>query len=158
MPLDRWLAKKWDAIGGQLDFRVLTTLAGPGGDDRFTALPEQGHRSSTRRSAPETVRLLRSYRPDVIVATDPFVAAETLAARRLTRSHAKLIVEVHGDPMTFTRLYGSPARRALSLPADRLARRSLVHADATRAPLAVHIVRRRTGSRRARHGVLPHLQ
>jgi glycogen(starch) synthase len=42
-------------------------------------------------------------------------------------------VEVHGDPMTFTRLYGSPARRAVTLPADWLARRSLVHADATRA-------------------------
>ena len=82
---------------------------------------------------PETARTLRTFKPDVIVASDPFVAAGAFAARRLARSHAKLIVEVHGEPMTFTRLYGSQARRAVSLPADRLAHRSLVRADATRA-------------------------
>ena len=132
VPLDPWLAKKWDAVGRQLDFRVLTTLTGTAGDDRFVALPDPAPLFYAAL-VPATARLLRSYRPEAIVATDPFVAAGALAARRLARSRAKVIVEVHGDPMTFTRLYGSPARRVLSQPADGLARRSLVHADATRA-------------------------
>jgi glycosyltransferase involved in cell wall biosynthesis len=44
-----------------------------------------------------------------------------------------VIVEVHGDPQTFTRLYGSPARRLLSPAADLVSRSSLRSADATRA-------------------------
>ena len=132
VPLDPWLAKKWDAVGEQLDIRVLTTVTGSGGDERFSALPDPAPLFYAAL-VPETARALRTFKPDVIVATDPFVAAGALAARRLARSHAKVIVEVHGDPMTFTRLYGSPARRAVSLPADRLAHRSLVRADATRA-------------------------
>ena len=132
VPLDAWLAKKWDAVGGQLDFRVLTTVSGPGGDDRFVALPDPAPLFYAAL-IPETARLLRTFRPDVVIATDPFVAGGVRAARRLARSHAKLVVEVHGDPMTFTRLYGSSARRVLAFPADRLAERALVHADATRA-------------------------
>src|SRR5207248_391721 len=43
------------------------------------------------------------------------------------------IVEVHGDPRTFTRLYGSPARKLLSPLADSVSNRALRRADATRA-------------------------
>jgi glycosyltransferase involved in cell wall biosynthesis len=45
----------------------------------------------------------------------------------------KVIVEVHGDPRTFTRLYGSPARKLLSPLADTVSDRALRRADATRA-------------------------
>ena len=44
-----------------------------------------------------------------------------------------MIVEVHGDPRTLTRLYGSPARRVASPFADATARLALRRADATRA-------------------------
>ena len=43
------------------------------------------------------------------------------------------MVEVHGDPRTFTRAYGSPARRLVSAPADAVARSGIRNADATRA-------------------------
>ncbi len=56
-----------------------------------------------------------------------------LAARSLARTNEKVIVEVHGDPSTFTRLYGSGARRVLSRSADALSRSALRRADATRA-------------------------
>jgi glycosyltransferase involved in cell wall biosynthesis len=78
-------------------------------------------------------RDLRTFRPDAVVASDPYVGAAILAARAATRSRAKVIVEVHGDPRTFTRLYGSPARRAASPVADVVTRASLRRADATRA-------------------------
>ena len=78
-------------------------------------------------------RELRSYRPDVVVAADPYVGAGVLAARRLARANAKVIVEVHGDPATFTRLYGSDARKLLSGSADAVSRTAIRHADATRA-------------------------
>jgi glycosyltransferase involved in cell wall biosynthesis len=42
-------------------------------------------------------------------------------------------VEVHGDPRTFTRGYGSPSRRAVARVADATARSGIRHADATRA-------------------------
>lgn len=44
-----------------------------------------------------------------------------------------MIVEVHGDPRTLTRLYGSRARRLLSPVADGISRTALRRADATRA-------------------------
>src|SRR5262249_6538865 len=76
---------------------------------------------------------LRQFAPHVVVAADPFVGAAVLAGRRLARSRAKVIVEVHGDPATLTRLYGSHARKAAAPLADAIARAALRNADATRA-------------------------
>jgi glycosyltransferase involved in cell wall biosynthesis len=78
-------------------------------------------------------RELRSFRPDAVVASDPYVGAEVLVGRGLARSRAKVIVEVHGDPRTLTRLYGSDARKAFSPLADATTRLALRRADATRA-------------------------
>ena len=44
-----------------------------------------------------------------------------------------MIVEVHGDWRTFTRLYGAPSRKTIAKVADGAARMSLRRADATRA-------------------------
>ena len=44
-----------------------------------------------------------------------------------------MIVEVHGDWRTFSRLYGSPARRLISPLADAVAAYAVRRADATRA-------------------------
>ncbi|MGH3003190.1 MAG: glycosyltransferase family 4 protein [Gaiellaceae bacterium] len=114
-----------------LDLRVLNAGSGSG-DARFRLLPD-GAAAFYSRLPPEVARELRAFRPDAVVASDPYVAAGVLAGRSLARSRAKTIVEVHGDPRTFTRLYGSPARRALSPLADTLSTRSLRRADATRA-------------------------
>jgi glycosyltransferase involved in cell wall biosynthesis len=76
---------------------------------------------------------LRRSPIDVVIASDPYVGAAALAARRLTSSTPKVVVEVHGDPRTFTRGYGSPARRIVSPLSDAIAVFGLRHADATRA-------------------------
>lgn len=81
----------------------------------------------------EIARELRAFPADVIVASDPYVGAAALVGRRLARSGAKVVVELHGDPRTFTRLYGSQARRVVSVLADATARQALRRADATRA-------------------------
>ena len=115
-----------------LDLRVLNAGSGTG-DPRFRLLPESAAAFYPRLPL-EVARELRAFRPRVVVAADPYVAAAALAGRRLARSQAKVIVEVHGDPRTFTRLYGSPARTELSLARRRDQPRTRSrHADATRA-------------------------
>ena len=56
----------------------------------------------------------RDFRPEAIVAADPYIGAAALLGRRLAGATTPVIVEVHGDWRTFTRLYGSPARRLLA--------------------------------------------
>ena len=66
-------------------------------------------------------REIRSFRPEAIFASDPFLGAAALAGRALARRRVPVIVEVHGDWRTFSRLYGSPARRLISPLADAVA-------------------------------------
>ena len=68
-----------------------------------------------------------------MVAVDPFVGVAVLAGRTLARSRTPVIVDVHGDWRTFTRLYGAPSRKTIAKVADGAARMSLRRADATRA-------------------------
>ena len=131
LPLPSWLAKKWDAVGAELDFRVLNAGTG-GGDERFRLLPPAAAAFYPRLPF-EVARELRTWRPGVVVASDPYVGAAVMTARALVRSSAKVIVEVHGDPKTLTRLYGSPLRKQLSIPADAIAEQAIRRADATRA-------------------------
>lgn len=131
LPLEPWLAKKWDALSEQLDLRVLNAGTGSG-DARFVLLPPDA-RSFYSRLPFAVARELRAFRPDAIVASDPYVGVASRIGRTLARSHAKLIVEVHGDPRTFTRAYGSGARRLLSPLADATAAAGIRGADATRA-------------------------
>jgi glycosyltransferase involved in cell wall biosynthesis len=132
LPLAPWLAKKWDALDKVLDLRVLNAGSGTG-DPRFQVLPH-GAAAFYPRLAFEIARVLRGFPADVIVASDPYVGAAALAGRSRSRRRApKVIVEVHGDPRTFTRGYGSPARRVVSPATDAIARYSLRHADGTRA-------------------------
>ena len=73
-------------------------------------------------------RLAREHRPDAIVTQSPYEAACVW----LARTGAKVIVELHGDWRTATRLYGSPLRRALSPVADAVGAFGLRRADAVR--------------------------
>jgi glycosyltransferase involved in cell wall biosynthesis len=130
LPLAPWLAKKWDAISEVLDARVLN--AGTGGiDPRFRLLPNSAPAYYGRLPL-EIAAELRRFGPDVVIASDPYVGAAALAARTLAHHSARVVVEVHGQPKTFTRSYGSPARRLLTPFADKVATWSLVNADATR--------------------------
>jgi glycosyltransferase involved in cell wall biosynthesis len=79
----------------------------------------------------------------VIVAQSPYEAAAVLVGRALARAHARVLLEVHGDWGTATRLYGSPLRRLLD-PVSSAAARTAVHrADAVRtvSPFTSSLVR-----------------
>lgn len=140
LPLEPWLARKWDAVERELDYRILGA-AEPGSplcSDRFRlSAPARPRRLDGAlfhlRLPLRVARQLRELRPDVVVAADPFVGAAVLAGRLLARRRVPVIVEVHGDWRTFTRLYGSPSRRALAKVADALAAGALRRAEATRA-------------------------
>jgi glycosyltransferase involved in cell wall biosynthesis len=131
LPLQPWLRKKWDALSEVLDLRVLNAGAGTG-DDRFRLLPDDAPAFYSRLPL-DVARELRTFSPDVVIASDPFLGVAALVARSATRSRARVVVEVHGDPRTFTRGYGSPARRSVAQLADAVARFGIRHADATRA-------------------------
>jgi glycosyltransferase involved in cell wall biosynthesis len=131
LPLEPWLRRKWDALGSVLDLRVLNAGTG-GGDERFRMLPDGAFPFYSRLPL-EIARELRTFQPQVVIASDPLLGVASRAARLLTRSPTRIVVEVHGDPRTFTRGYGSPLRRVVSPVADATARSGIRHADATRA-------------------------
>ncbi len=140
LPLPAWLAKKWDALEETIDYRVLGA-AEPGSaarTERFRLSPParppvlDGALFAAR--LPFRVRrMIAEFEPEVIVAADPLVGASVLAGRRLAGVATPVIVEVHGDWRTFTRGYGSQARRLLSPLTDRTSVAVLRRADATRA-------------------------
>ncbi len=139
LPLSPSLARKFEALGHELDLRVLAAAA-PGsrpGDAIFTLVPSLRPRAldglSFWLALPVRVaRMLRSFRPDAVVCQTAYDAAAALLARRLARVPARVIVEVHGDWRTSTRLYGSGARRLLAGVGDSMAAAALRRADAIR--------------------------
>lgn len=139
LPLSPGLARKWDAVEQRLDYHILGAAEGGArrtGRFRLSApaRPKRLDGILFHLRLPFRVRSeLRESHPDVVVAADPFVGAAVLAGRTLARSRVPMIVEVHGDWRTFTRLYGSESRKLLAPFADRLARLVLRRADATRA-------------------------
>ncbi len=139
VPLSPGLARKWDALERELDYRVLATsadgVAATWG--RFDLLPASriglldGALFQLRLPA-RIRRAIRALDPDVVVAEDQPTAAAALLARR-GRGRPRIVVEVHGNWRLATRLYGSPARRLVAPIADRVARAALRRADAVRA-------------------------
>jgi glycosyltransferase involved in cell wall biosynthesis len=147
LPLPESLARKWDALSERLDVRVLAS--GAGRDPRFHLIPSR-HLDGPRfyASLPFAVaRELRDFRPDVIVAESPYEAVAAELARRRSRSRAKLVVEVHGDWHTSTRLYGSRLRSAVAPAGDVIAGWAVRSADAQRAvsDFTASLVARATG-------------
>jgi len=142
LPLPEWLAKKFDALERQLDFRVLASAREAGQkleSGRFRLLRPvpplflDGVLFYLR--CPFAVRRqIRDFRPEVIVAESPYTGAAALIGRALSRGRRpRVLVEVHGDWRTATRLYGSPRRRVLSPIADRISRAVVRRGDAVRA-------------------------
>jgi glycosyltransferase involved in cell wall biosynthesis len=130
LPLPPGLARKFAALEPRLDYRVLAR--GTGSHHRFRLLPTG---SAFYRRLPGALRdELRSFRPDAVVAEDPRTAAIVMLMRAVAHgSRPRVIAEVHGNWRHATRLYGSPARRALSPLVDALDRYGVRHADAARA-------------------------
>jgi glycosyltransferase involved in cell wall biosynthesis len=143
LPLSPSLRRKFDALAAEVDLRVLAS--GEGGDETFELVserPADGARfwaSLTPRIARELVR----FRPDAVAAQSAYEAAAALAARAAVGKSTPVLVDVHGDWRTSTRLYGSPLRHALSPVADRVALEALRRADGIRtvSPYTTGLVR-----------------
>ncbi len=148
LPLSPSLAKKFDALGAELELRVLASAApGSGKDDgTFTLvrpLPGLVDGVAFWVALPSRIaKLLRDFRPEAIVCQTAYDAAAALLARRIARVPARIVVEVHGDWRTSTRLYGSPARHVLSRLGDAVAAAALRRADAVRtvSPFTAQLV------------------
>lgn len=149
LPLDDTQRRKWDAIGGLLDYRILAaaqpgsatrtermTLAAPApaldGPLYYAALPGR------------IARELRSFRPDVAVVQGVHEATAFLLARSTVRMRTKLVLDVQGDWHAATRLYGSPARKLLNPLNDAMGAAAVRRADAVRtlSPFTSAAVRR----------------
>ena len=132
LPLEASLQRKFDALRQRFELRVLGS--GAGGDETFALFPP-GPLDGVRYHAGLPLRVARELRArptDAILVQGPHEAALVLLGRTLARSRAHVIVDVHGDWRTATRLYGSLARRALDPFADRVAAWALRHSDKVR--------------------------
>lgn len=146
LPLSPGLAKKFDALAERLEIRVLAT--GTGSDPRFRL-----HRPLPSRALDalafysllplRIARELRRFAPDAVAAQSPFEAAAALLGRRVARARAPVVLELHGDPASFARLYGSRLRQLLAPVLDRVAAVAIRRADAVRAlsPFTVGLAR-----------------
>jgi glycosyltransferase involved in cell wall biosynthesis len=139
LPLNQSLRAKFDALARRFDVRVLGSavegsakrdavfeLAGPwkprglDGLAYFLTLPFR-----TRRE-------LRRRRPDAVLVQGAHETWFVLLGRSLAGVGTPVVLDVHGDWRSSTRLYGSPTRRLLNPVADRIARSALRRADAVR--------------------------
>jgi glycosyltransferase involved in cell wall biosynthesis len=138
-PLGQSLERRFEALSRELEWRQLGTAADgtPPHDSRFALarpLPIKlldgpvYHVVLPLRIARE----LRRFRPDAVIAQGAQETALALLARRLARSRAAVVLDLHGDWRAPTRLYGSRARRLLDPLSDTLARLALRRADAVR--------------------------
>jgi glycosyltransferase involved in cell wall biosynthesis len=139
LPLDEQLGRKFDALSAELDVRVLASAASEhrGADPRFRLFPPLRPRRldgvGFYALLPWRVaRELRATRPDVVLTQGGAETALTLVARALARVPARVVMDLHGDPGSATRLYGSPARRLLAPLGDALDAVALRRADGVR--------------------------
>jgi glycosyltransferase involved in cell wall biosynthesis len=138
LPLSPSLAEKFDALGAELDVRVLAADGGGGDDDpRFELVrpirPRKLDGPAFYAALPFRVaRELRSSRPDAVLAQGAQEAALAILGRWLARVPTRVIADIHGDPAAPARLYGSTARRALAPLADAFARYGLRRSDGVR--------------------------
>lgn len=148
LPLDRTLARKWDGVGSNLEIRVLGAAGRCTASDPRFMLLSAGGAPFLLRALPALARLLRSWRPDVVVAKSPYEGAVVELVRRVVPApKTRLVVEVHGDWRSASRFYGSSRRRLIAPLADRVAAWGLRSADATRAlsDWTASLVRETTG-------------
>jgi glycosyltransferase involved in cell wall biosynthesis len=133
LPLEPNLQRKFDALAAELDVRVLASArdGSPTRDETFRLVPRREQFDGPRFWAELPFRAWReieAFRPDAVLVQSPYEAAAVLAARR----GEPVILEVHGDWRTATRLYGSSARQLLAPVADRVALEAIRRVDAVR--------------------------
>lgn len=133
LPLAPSLARKWEAIGAEIDFRVLAGGSGGNGTFRLAReLPVLDGPAFFAALPARIARELRSFRPHAVLAQGAHETAAALGARRLARVDTRVIADLHGDWRAPTRLYGSRLRGLLNPVADRLALSALRNADGIR--------------------------
>jgi len=133
LPLAPSLARKWDAVGEELDFRVLA--GGSGSNGAFHLARELPALDGPAFFAALPVRIareLREFRPHAVLAQGAHETAAALSARKLARTNTAVIADLHGDWRAPTRLYGSRLRSLLNPVADRVALAALRNADGIR--------------------------
>ena len=132
-PLPASERRKWDAIGEELDFRVLAAGADGGPEFRLAPEPPVLAGPAFYAALPGRVaRELRAFRPHAVVAQGAHETAAVLGARRLARVETAVVADLHGDWRAPTRLYGSRLRGLLNPVADRTAEAALRRADGIR--------------------------
>ncbi len=136
LPLAPSLATKFDTLSEELDIRVLAASGGGSGSDpRFRLVPRFPILDGPAFYGLLPLRVareLREFRPDAVLAQGAQEAALVDLGRKLARVKTRVVADIHGDPASPTRLYGSPSRRALAPLADALARYGLRHSDGVR--------------------------
>jgi glycosyltransferase involved in cell wall biosynthesis len=133
-PLAEGERRRFEALRAQLDFRVLAAGDGDGATE-LALRPEPRLLAGPAFYATLPGRItneLRSFRPHAVVVQGAHETAAVLTARRLARSDAAVIADVHGDFRAPTRLYGSRLRTLLNPVADRVAVAALRRADGVR--------------------------
>ena len=139
LPLGASLARKFDALEERLDLRVLAAAPrdASAGDGTFSLQRGTPVARSTGRSSTARCRCGSRASSGGIRRTRSSRRAPTRRSRRsrggrLARSAAAVVVEIHGDWRTWSRLYGSPARAVVAPLADRAALVAIRRADAVR--------------------------
>jgi glycosyltransferase involved in cell wall biosynthesis len=138
LPLSPSLEQKFAALEDELDIRVIGTASRRVGyDPRFRLYPRLGPKALDglvfyALLPVRVARELRDFEPDAVLAQGAQETALTLVGRSLARSRGRVVADIHGDPGSATRLYGSTSRRLLSPMGDFLARRGLRRADGVR--------------------------
>ena len=133
LPLPPGLERKFAALRERFDLRVLATSADGRARDNGTfrlvgRLPALDGALFYLLLPLRVRRLAREHGTQAIVTQSPYEAACVW----LARTGAPIVVELHGDWRTATRLYGSPRRRYLSAIADAAGAFGLRRADAVR--------------------------
>ena len=133
LPLSPSLARKWDAIGAELEFRVLAGGSGSNGTFHLAReLPALDGPAFFAALPLRIARELRDFKPHAVLAQGAHETAAALSGRKLARADTVVIADLHGDWRAPTRLYGSRLRGALSPVADRVALGALRRADGIR--------------------------
>ena len=138
LPLPSPLAHKFDALDDVLDVHVLAASAGVRtADPRFRLVRRvrPGFVDGPLFYALLPFRVaseLRRIRPDAVLVQGGQETALALLGRALSRARPPVIADLHADPTTPTRLYGSRLRKALAPLGDVLARVALRRADGVR--------------------------
>jgi glycosyltransferase involved in cell wall biosynthesis len=139
LPLSPSLARKFEALGNEFDLRVLGAAekSSPEDDPRFHLIepirPRVLDGLLFYALFPYRVaRELRSFRPDTVWVQGAEGTALALIGRSLARVRSSVIADLHGDPASTTRLYGSRLRKAMAPVGDLLAKQGLRRADGIR--------------------------